>query len=118
MSCGRLPVQGLFELLAGLEPDGTLRLDGDRFPGLRIPAGPRLPLADGERSEADERDALTFLERARDARDETIHRVRCRGLRDAGVIGDLPDQCCLVHPLSPPFRVESPRRSRRGWITP
>src|SRR5439155_1795425 len=92
---------GRREFLARTEARHLARLDLDLLARLRVAADASLALADRERAEADQRDAIALLQRLGDAVDQRIQRLAGGRLADLRVLGDLVDQIRLVHAIPP-----------------
>src|SRR5439155_12337959 len=92
---------GRREFLARTEARHLARLDLDLLARLRVAADASLALADRERAEADQRDAIALLQRLGDAVDQRIQRLAGSRLADLRVLGDLVDQIRLVHSTPP-----------------
>src|SRR5882762_7381180 len=87
----------ILEGLASAELRDLRGLDLDRCAGLRFATRARRAVADGERSESDQRDTAVLLERGLDAADERLQGTARSSLRDVGLLGNVVDQFRLVH---------------------
>src|SRR6185503_10499900 len=95
----KLP-NGAFQRLSGSEAHDTPFRDRDRIAGARVAGDTGPAKRRFERAEADERDRVAFLQRARDAGEQRIDRGSRAGPGDTNILRDLPHQILLVHPYA------------------
>src|SRR3954468_10897742 len=91
---------GLLERRARAEAWHPALGNGDGGTGLRIACLAGFPVRRLERPEADERNAVAFLQSLRDGLDDRIDRDCRSGLRRARVLRELHHEFTLVHATS------------------